>query len=338
MAAISPVTIEAKYYHREGDAFVCDLCPRQCRLTDGQTGFCGARRAQDGILVANTYGRISSIAIDPIEKKPLYNYHPKTRIFSIGSIGCNMSCRHCQNYALSQSFSGKKRTTYKSPEEIVDMCRKEGMDLMAFTYNEPGIWFEYIMDLTAHAPDLSYVMVSNGLLNEGPLREICSVVDAFNVDLKGFNDDFYTHICGAHLEDVLRSLKVIHMSGVHLEITYLLIPEYNDDMDEIAQMSQWIKDNLSCDVPLHFTRFHPDNELLEAPWTPIETLLRAREVAMEAGLNYVYIGNIMSENGGNTFCPSCGSMVIERTGYLVEITGLDGNRCGTCGAELPIIR
>ena len=338
MAAISPVTIEAKYYRKDGDRIVCELCPKSCVLSDGQSGSCGARRVESGKLIANTYGRISCIASDPIEKKPLYNFHPRSKIFSIGSIGCNMSCRHCQNYALSQSFSGKKRTTYKSPEEIVSMCRKDGTDLFAFTYNESGIWYEYIMDIVSYAPDMTYVMVTNGLLNEAPLKDLCSVVDAFNVDIKGFNEDFYTNICGAHLDDVLRSLKIIYESGAHLELTYLVIPEYNDDFDEIAELSEWIRDNLSCDVPLHFTRFHPDNEMLDVPWTSIDTLVKAREIALGAGLNYVYIGNVMTEEGSDTICPGCGSTAIERTGYLVEINGLDDNRCSNCGKVLSIIR
>lgn len=338
MAAISPIRVEARYYRKDGDRVICELCPRGCVLTEGQVGSCGARRVEDGMLIANTYGRVSCIASDPIEKKPLYNFHPRTRIFSIGSIGCNMSCRHCQNYSISQSFSGKKRTTFKSPEEILEMCRREGVGSMAFTYNEPGIWYEYIMDITSLDPDLVYVMVSNGLLNERPLRDICSVVDAFNVDIKGFSDDFYRNICGANLDDVLRSLVVIHDSGVHLELTYLLIPEYNDGEEELTELSKWIRDNLSCDIPLHFTRFHPDNEMVDVPWTPVESLIRAREIAMSVGLNYVYIGNVISEDGGNTICPICGNVVIERTGYLVDICGLDGDRCDSCGTRLPIIR
>ena len=338
MGAISPVTIEAKYYRKDGENFICELCPRGCVLTEGQTGFCGARRVQNGILVANTYGRVSCIAIDPMEKKPLYNYLPRARVFSIGSIGCNMSCRHCQNYAISQSNSGGKRTTYKSPEDILSMCSKEGTASMAFTYNEPGLWFEYIMDITARAPDLRYVMVSNGLLNEAPLKELCNVIDAFNIDLKGFNEDFYMNICGAHLDDVLRSLKIIYDSGAHLELTYLVIPEYNDDLEEIARMSKWVIENLSSDVPLHFTRFHPDNQMVDVPWTPLDTLVNARAVAMSAGLNYVYIGNVMSDGGSDTICPECGSVVIERIGYMVDIIGLDGDRCSNCGRRIHITR
>ena len=338
MAAINPVTIEAKYWHREGDGIVCDLCPRYCRLHDGQTGFCGARRVENGILTANTYGRISCIAMDPMEKKPFYNYHPKERVFSIGSIGCNLSCRHCQNYALSQSFSGKKRTTYKSPEEIVSMCRWEDSDFIAFTYNEPGIWYEYIMDVAEHAPDLKYLMVSNGMLNEAPLKDLCGIADAFNIDIKGFDEEFYENICGGRLKDVLDSVRTIFESGKHLEITYLVIPDYNDGEDGIRALSEWVVDNLSPDVPLHFTRFHPDNEMTDVPWTPEDTLIRARNIAKDAGLRYVYIGNIMSDEGSDTFCPGCGKPVIERIGYHVEISGLDGDRCSACGSRIAIIR
>ena len=338
MVAINPTMVEARYYRRNGDDFICELCPKSCTLRDGQTGACGARRVENWMLVATTYGKVSCIASDPIEKKPLFNFRPRSRIFSIGSIGCNMSCRFCQNYALSQSFSGNKRTTYKSPEEIVAMCRKDGTDLFAFTYNESAIWYEYIMDVISFAPDLTYVMVSNGLIKEAPLKDLCSVVDAFNIDIKGFNKDFYTHICGAQLDDVLKSLRIIHESDAHLELTYLVIPEYNDDMDEIAELSAWIKDNLSCDVPLHFTRFHPDNEMMDVPWTPVQTLIKARETALDAGLNYVYIGNVMTEDGNDTICPYCGSTVIKRTGYLVEIIGLDEDRCSNCGKKLSIIR
>lgn len=337
MAGISPVRIEAGYYRREGDNIFCELCPKYCVLSEGQTGVCGARRVEGGKLIANTYGKVSSISCDPIEKKPFYNFHPKSRAFSIGSIGCNMSCRHCQNYSLSQSFSGSKRTTYESPEEIVSMCHREGVGIMAFTYNEPGIWYEYIMDIVALDRDLKYLMVTNGLLNEAPLRDLCSVIDAFNVDVKGFTNEFYRHICGAELDDVLRSVKQIYDSGVHLEITYLLIPGYNDSEEEIRRLSSWIVDNLSCDVPLHFTRFHPDNEMVDVPWTPVESLIEARDIAMAFGLNYVYIGNVISE-GANTFCPGCGATVVERTGYLVEIEGLDGNVCRSCGTRIPIIR
>lgn len=338
MGLISPVSIEAKYYVRDGDVYVCQLCPHECRIPVGGVGRCGARKGDSEKLIANTYGKISYICTDPIEKKPLYHYHPKSKIFSIGSIGCNMSCRHCQNYSISQSNSGNKRTTFKSAEEIVTMCRKEGMDSIAFTYNEPTIWFEYIMDVLAADPGLRCVLASNGLCNEEPLRELCKVTDAFNIDIKGFTDEFYMNVCGAHLEDVLKSVKIIFEEGVHLELTYLIIPGYNDSDHEIRGFSAWVRDNLSRKIPVHFTRFHPDNYFDNVPWTPEETMYAARRIAMEEGLNYVYIGNMMSEEGGNTICPGCGRTVINRTGYLVEIKDMYGSRCAECGHDLRIIR
>ena len=338
MGAISPVSIEARYYVKDGDAYKCQLCPHGCRIPVGGTGRCGTRRGTEDYLEANTYGRVSSIGYDPIEKKPLYHFHPREKTFSIGSIGCNMRCRHCQNYAISQSYSGKKRSTYKSPEGIVDMCRGDGMDLMAFTYNEPTTWIEYILDVKKCAPELKIILVTNGLVNERPLDDLISVTDAFNIDVKGFTEDFYSNICGARLKDVLRTVKRVFDSGKHLELTYLIIPGHNDSKEEIGEFCDWVLDNLSADVPVHFTRFHPDNDMTDVPWTPESTLEWARETAMGKGLHYVYIGNLMTETGSDTVCPRCGSIAVSRLGYLVDTDGLEGTRCANCGEQLPIIR
>lgn len=338
MAAISPVSIEARYYTKDGDEYVCGLCPHRCRIGVGGTGRCGSRRGEKGYLEANTYGRISCISSDPMEKKPLYHFHPREKTFSIGSIGCNMSCRHCQNYAISQSFSGKKRTTYKSPESISDMCRNEGSRTIAFTYNEPGMWFEYILDVMKCSPDLGCVIVTNGLLCEEPLKELCGIADAFNIDVKGFTEDFYANVCGAHLDDVLRSVKTVFESGKHLELTYLVIPGHNDSEAELAEFCKWILSNLSRDVPVHFTRFHPDNQMNDVPWTPESTLERMRDKAMASGLRYVYIGNVMSDIGSDTICPNCGNVVVGRLGYIIDTDGLDGCRCAKCGTQLPFVR
>ena len=338
MAAISPVSVEARYYVREIDGYRCLLCPKNCRISVGSTGLCGARRGEKDYLEANTYGRVSSIGYDPIEKKPLYHFYPKEKTFSVGSIGCNMRCRHCQNYAISQSFSGKKRTTYKSPESIIEMCRSEGMKTIAFTYNEPTTWIEYMLDVAKLAPDRRIVIVTNGLINEEPLRDLCGIADAFNIDVKGFTDEFYSNICGAHLEDVLKTVKRVFDSGKHLELTYLVIPGHNDTDEEIKGFCRWVLSNLSRDVPIHFTRFHPDNEMTDVPWTPESTLVKARNMAMEAGLRYVYIGNVMTEIGSDTLCPNCGSVAVSRLGYLVDTDGLDGTKCAKCGTQLPFIR
>ena len=297
-----------------------------------------ARKGEETKLIANSYGKLSSFSVDPIEKKPFYHYHPKSKIFSVGGIGCNMSCRHCQNYSISMSPAGRKRTTYESPEDIIAFCGKEKFDAIAFTYNEPVIWFEYIMDIVDEAPDLRYVLVSNGLVCEDPLRELCRVSDAMNIDVKGFTDDFYMKVCGAHLADVMRSAEIISEEGVHIELTYLVIPGYNDTEEEIEKFSSWVRDELSPETPVHFSRFHPDFEMMNVPITPLETLFMCREIAMEGGIEYVYVGNVLDDEASNTYCPECGALAIRRTGYLVEIVGLNGDRCARCRRKLHIIR
>ena len=337
MAVINP-NVEAEHYHKEGDNYVCDLCPHRCRIAEGAFGRCSARKGDETKLLAYNYGRVSSFGVDPIEKKPLYHYYPKSKIFSIGGIGCNMSCKHCQNYAISMSPAGKKRTTYESPEDIISVCRREGLDSIAFTYNEPMIWFEYIMDIMRTDRDLRYVLVSNGLVNEDPLREISKRTDAMNIDIKGFTDEFYMKICGAHRDDVLRSAEIIKEEKVHLELTYLIIPGYNDTETEIKKFSEWIRDNLTPDTPVHFSRFHPDFEMMNVPITPVDTMFKCREISKECGLEYVYIGNVLTDEASDTYCPECGALVIRRTGYLVDIVALNGRRCALCKQSLPIIR
>jgi pyruvate formate lyase activating enzyme len=330
--------VEAKYYERDGDAYVCGLCPHRCRIPVGSYGRCGARRADEDMLVAYSYGKVSSVCVDPVEKKPLFHYRPGTRCFSLGGVGCNMSCKHCQNYAISMLPSGKKRTTYERPDEIVALCRKERQDAIAFTYNEPMIWFEYMLDVMKADPDLKCIIVSNGLICEEPLKDLCKVADAMNIDVKGFTEDFYKNVCGARLEDVLKSVVTVFESGVHLELTYLVIPGYNDSEEEVGRFCEWVRGRLSEDVPVHFTRFYPDNQMMDVPWTPVETVMRCREIGMEKGLNYVYVGNTLTDDADDTYCPECGTAVIKRLGYLVDIVSLDGDRCSCCKHKLNIVR
>ncbi|MGE4577169.1 MAG: AmmeMemoRadiSam system radical SAM enzyme [Candidatus Methanomethylophilaceae archaeon] len=337
MASINPM-VEAAYYTREEGYYKCDLCPHRCHIRPGSYGKCGSRYGEDDMLVAYTYGRLSSICVDPIEKKPLYHFYPGAKTFSVGSVGCNMSCRHCQNYAISQYSTGKKRTTYVSPEKLIGMCRNEKLDIISFTYNEPTIWYEYIMDVMDLDPDLTCVLVTNGLANEKPMKDLCKVTSAMNIDVKGFTDDFYMKVCGAHLEDVLRSVKLVFDQKVHVELTYLMIPGLNDSMSEIREFAVWVRNNLSEDVPVHFTRFHPDNEMNDVQWTSPETLIAARDTAISAGLNYVYIGNILAEGTSDTYCPECGTAVVKRLGYLVDIEALDGRRCACCKHRLNMVR
>lgn len=330
--------IESAFYTRDGDVYICELCPHHCRIAPGQYGRCGSRRGDDDMLVAYSYGKVSSLCVDPMEKKPLFHYKPGGRCFSVGSIGCNMSCRHCQNYAISMLPSGKKRTTYKSPAELAEMCRREGQSVIAFTYNEPMIWYEYIIDVKKADPDLKVVLVTNGLVCEEPLRRLCEITDAMNIDVKGFTDEFYMRVCGAHLEDVLRSAEAVYGYGVHLELTYLVIPGLNDSEDEVRRFCEWVRDSLSPDVPVHFTRFHPDNEMTDVQWTPLETVLRCRGIGIASGLNFVYVGNTLSDDADDTYCPECEEVVVRRLGYLVDIVALDGRRCANCGRDMYMNR
>lgn len=337
MPFINP-NYEASYYHVYGESVVCDLCPHRCRVPPGGFGKCTARRNSRGKMVAYSYGRISSIAVDPIEKKPLYHYRPGSRIFSVGGIGCNLKCEYCQNYSISMSPIGKKRTTYKSAEEIVALCRQQTFDQIAFTYNEPAIWYEYIMDVMECDPGLGLVLVTNGMVNESPLKDLCRNANAMNIDIKAFTDDFYRKVCGGSLADAKRSCEVVMESGVHLELTYLMIPGHNDGDEEVSRFVQWVRSDLSPDVPVHFNRFHPDYEMMAVPMTPVETLLRAKSIAEENGLNYAYVGNVLADDATDTYCPECGAAVIKRTGYLIDASGLDGDRCAYCKHRLNIIR
>lgn len=337
MAFINP-NLEASHYHSEGENIICDLCPHRCNVAPDRFGHCRSRKNTNGKLVAYNYGRVSSLAVDPIEKKPLYHWHPGTSIFSVGGIGCNLHCDYCQNYSISQSPIGKKRTTYKSARDLAALCRQQGLPQMAFTYNEPMIWFEYIRDIHEQDPDLDIVVISNGMISEDPLREMCGFTKAMNLDIKAFNNDFYRKICGGNLDWVKTSCEIAYESKVHLELTYLVIPGHNDNVDEVRKFVNWVKEYLDPDIPIHFTRFHPDYNMFDVRLTPVDTLLKMKSVAEEEGINYTYIGNVMTEDGSNTYCPECGALLIKRTGFKVDIIGLDRDRCSFCKHRLKITR
>ena len=328
---------EASYYRREGDAFICELCQQKCFIKADEFGECGTRRADGDILVANSYGKLSSLSVDPIEKMNLYHYKPHTKCLSVGSVGCNMTCRFCKNYSIAQLTIGKKRATFKSPEELIEMCRNERMDTICFTYNEPMMWFEYIMDIAKMAPDLNLVMMTNGLVNDGPLRELCEVVDAINIDFKSFREGYYKEVCGAKLKDVQITTRSAIGRGVHVELSYLVIPGQNDSDEEISDFCRWVKEQ-SADIPVHFIRFQPDHEMRDVPVTPVESLLHCREIGMEVGLNYVYVGNTLLDDADDTVCPECGEVVIKRLGYSSNPIALDGDKCARCKHPLNIVR
>jgi pyruvate formate lyase activating enzyme len=313
----------------------CLLCPHFCKLADKKSGICGARRSNGEIIELITYGVVSGYALDPIEKKPLYHFFPGTNILSLGSYGCNLRCDFCQNYSISQHSSANFSIKTEPDRIVKDALSALNNIGIAFTYNEPVIWFEFIRDVAikARKKGLHIVLVSNGYVNRDPLAEIISFTDAFNIDLKAFNNDFYKNLAGAHLEPVKNALKQISASGKHLEITTLVITGQNDDEKEMKYEAEWIAGELGKDIPLHLSRYFPMYKR-EDPATSPDTIKKLAEIA-SSHLNYVYTGNIVSENGQNTMCPKCGKVVTRRSGYNVNIQNLDkkGN-CAGCGTQI----
>lgn len=329
----------ARYWHTLGDGRVqCDLCPRDCKLHEGQRGACFVRGRINNAMVLTTYGRSSGFCVDPIEKKPLYHFYPGSRIFSFGTAGCNLACKFCQNWDISKSRSCDKLTEHACPKAIARTAENLACKSVAFTYNDPVIFAEYAMDVAdaCHAHGIKTVAVTAGYIHDVPRREFFAKMDAANVDLKGFSDEFYVKLCGGHLQPVLDTLKYLcQETQVWVELTTLLIPNHNDSEAEMTAMSAWIAKELGRDVPLHFTAFHPDYKMTDIPATPPETLLRARKIALEAGLNHVYIGNIHDRAGDSSYCPACHQPLIVRDWYEIEQYKLtpDGH-CPACQAKI----
>jgi len=322
-------------FRHENERTVCLLCPNNCKIAEGKTGICGVRKNTGKAIELLTYGVISGYALDPIEKKPLYHFFPGTNILSMGSYGCNMHCDFCQNYNISQRTPSSYHTTTE-PENIVRDAQSALNNIgIAFTYNEPVVWFEYIRDVATKAKrkGLRTVMVSNGFVNKEPLDEIISFTDAFNIDLKAFNDDFYRKLTGAELEPVKGALKQIGKSSRHLEITTLVIPGQNDDVKEMEMEAEWIAGELGKDVPLHLSKYFPMFKR-EDPATPNDTLRKLFETASKH-LSYVYLGNTVSDEGQNTRCPKCGATVAKRSGYTIKLQNLDQKgKCSSCGTRI----
>lgn len=329
----------ARYWHPiDGGRIQCDLCPRDCRLHEGQRGACFVRQMVDGQMVLTTYGRSSGFCIDPIEKKPLNHFYPGSSVFSFGTAGCNLACKFCQNWDISKSRDMDRLMDAASPDDIAVTAANHGCRSVAFTYNDPVIFAEYAMDTAeaCHARGVATVAVTAGYISPDARRDFYTVMDAANVDLKGFTEDFYVHQTGAHLAPVLDTLLYLHHeTQVWVEITTLLIPGLNDSDEEITALSKWVATELGPDVPLHFTAFHPDYKLDQLPPTPPTTLHRARQIARDAGLHYVYTGNVHDPEGGTTYCPGCGQAVIERDWYAILAYRLDAQgACTACGRRL----
>ena len=312
----------------------CYLCPRHCHIGEGQAGFCYIRANEGGKLYSLGYAHPAALQIDPIEKKPLNHFMPGTKIFSMGTAGCNMGCFFCQNWDISKSRSDQVNSSYIPPEDVVLLAIRNGCPSIAFTYNEPTIWGEYVIDICQAAKEygLNTVMVSNGYITYEAFHDIYDHIDAANIDLKAFTENFYGKITLTHLQPVLDTLKWLkNETNVWFEITNLMIPTLNDAPAESRALAEWILENLGPDVPLHFTAFHPDFKLQDKPRTPAETLHAARRIALEAGLHYVYEGNIYSD-GANTLCPSCKAVLVERSWHSVMKNRLTGDgRCPKCG-------
>ncbi|MEO0279093.1 MAG: AmmeMemoRadiSam system radical SAM enzyme [candidate division WOR-3 bacterium] len=323
----------AKYWVKANDNKIrCLLCPRECLIEDSKKGFCGTRTNINGNLIATAYGEIVSIAMDPMEKKPLYHFYPSSYILSTATCGCNLNCIHCQNWSISQL---KQPTEYIDPETLVALAKKKQSKGICFTYTEPMIWFEYILDVAklAKKEKLPIVLVTNGLINPNPLEELIEYVDAMNIDLKSMKPEFYKNICNGPIEPILYTIRRSYEKGVHIEVTNLIIPTLNDSEEEIKELTDFLS-SISPDIPLHITRFFPNYKLTNLPPTPIETLLKAREIAISK-LNFVYVGNVVNKELNSTFCPTCKNLLIERDYFYNVKSFLDGNRCPKCKTPIP---
>lgn len=331
--------VPTRYWHKCEDGRIqCDVCPRACKLNEGQRGLCFVRGRNNDQIVLATYGRSSGFCVDPIEKKPLNHFYPGSSVLSFGTAGCNLACKFCQNWDISKSRQTDTLADNASPEAIARSARELGCTSVAFTYNDPTIFHEYAIDVAAACRKLGVksVAVTAGYVCEAPRHEFYTFMDAANVDLKAFTEEFYYKITGAHLQPVLDTLMYIrHHTSVWLEITTLLIPGLNDSDAELNNMTQWIVRELGPDVPLHFSAFHPDYKMRDIPPTPASTLQRARQIAMRNGLHYVYTGNVHDSEGGSSYCSGCGKRVIERDWYRLGEYALDVNAaCLSCGTKL----
>ncbi|MDO8740297.1 MAG: AmmeMemoRadiSam system radical SAM enzyme [Candidatus Woesearchaeota archaeon] len=329
---------QALYYKKLKENIIqCQLCPRFCAINPGEIGDCRVRKNIDGKLFSLVYAEPCAVSVDQIEKKPLYHFLPGSTSFSIGTTGCNLHCLHCQNWTTSQANAGEAPTTILEPEDAVRQAINSGSKSISYTYNEPSIFYEYVLDTAklARKKGLKNIMVTNGYINPEPLKELYKYIDAANVDIKGFTEEFYKKIADAKLKPVLEALKSMQKAGTWIEITNLIIPTLNDDLKKIEEMCIWIKENLGTNVPLHFTAFYPTYKLTGKPSTSVEILKKAHDVAKKVGLNYVYVGNVANEYN-NTYCPKCKKLLIERTGFFSVLSNnLVKGKCADCKEKIP---
>jgi pyruvate formate lyase activating enzyme len=314
----------------------CTLCPHECVLGEYEVGLCRVRIHRDGKLFSLVYGKPCAVHLDPIEKKPLFHLLPGTKAYSIAAPGCNLSCKFCQNWEISQARPEETRSTELPPDQVVEQALRTGCRSIAYTYTEPTVFYEYMLDTAriARARGVANVWVTAGYINPEPLRELATVMDAANIDIKSFRDDYYRKICGARLQPVLDAVALAVKLGVLVELTYLVVPSLNDGMDEIGELCSWVKATLGPEVPLHFSRFFPMYRLEKMPPTPAATLERAHDVARTAGLHHVYTGNVGRGERATTFCPACGLDLVVRAGYTVLENRVRDGRCPACGRAI----
>jgi pyruvate formate lyase activating enzyme len=315
----------------------CELCPRRCRIPLGKRGFCRVRENREGKCYSLVYGNPCVIQLDPIEKEPFFHVLPGSRSLTISTAGCSFQCKFCENWEISQAFPEDVYSYEVPPETMVQRAVQAGARSIAYTYAEPTVFSEYMLHVAscAKGAGLLNVMHSNGFINPAPLRDLCQVLDAAHIDLKGFSETFYRELCSGEMAPVLDTIKVLRSENIHLEITTVLIPSKNDDMAILGEMFRWIKGEAGADTPLHLSRFYPRHKLKKLPSTPISTLEKARETALSCGLEYVYIGKVPGHESWNTFCPHCGNMIIQRTGYMIGDVNITEGRCTFCGNPVP---
>jgi pyruvate formate lyase activating enzyme len=326
----------ALHWRAQDGVVQCDLCPHFCTLKKNQTGICRNRKNFDGSLRAIGYGLPCAMNVDPIEKKPLFHFLPGSRSFSIAVAGCNLRCKNCQNYSISQADPLSTGAAYRSPQSIVDEAKQSGAASIAFTYSEPVVWFEYMLDIAklSHKKGLKNVLVSSGYINPVPFAELAGHLDGAHIDLKSFDETIYQKLNAGSLAPVLGTIQNAHKKGVWVEIVNLVVPEWSDNPGMIRNMAKWIRETVGTEVPLHFSRFYPLYKLAHLYPTSTETLIKARDTALAELLRYVYIGNV-PEMDSNTYCSQCGALLVKREGYKVAVSGMNGSACSTCGNKVP---
>jgi len=329
--------VEARFYKKLPQHEVeCQICPRKCRVADRERGYCGTRENQGGSYYTLVYGRPCSVHIDPVEKKPLFHFLPGSTAFSFATAGCNVNCKFCQNWEISQVRPEQTENYDLPPGRLVSLAKQKNCPVIASTYSEPTVFFEYVCDTAklGREKGLKSVMISGGYIQPEPLRDLCKTLDAVKIDLKAFSEKYYKDIVHGELAPILVTLKTLRDAGTWYEIVYLMVPSLNDSPQEVRKMCQWVKANLGPDVPIHFTRFYPQYLLKNLPPTPVPTLERSRKIGLAEGLHYVYIGNVPGHEGENTYCPRCSRAIVKRAGFTILGNDVKAGKCRFCGRKI----